>query len=209
MADVTDGASMVPNDAVLVPRAALERAAEILERDGDEHGVATELRELLRLAQPPRPFEASEVKVEAWPAPSSTGLHADLPPRGVRVIHLASGLAATCDTERSQHVNRDKALATLAVMVRARYKPILKLPARADGKRVETGPVQFGDDWPGVFLRGDCAGPYAMLLHGLLTGDDGQAGGLTKILLGGLYRELRSATIGPAAALMPTLPIDQ
>lgn len=24
-----------------------------------------------------------------------------------------------------------------------------------DGNRVETGPVQFGNDWPGVFIRGD------------------------------------------------------
>ena len=26
-----------------------------------------------------------------------------------------------------------------------------------DGSRMETGPVQFGDDWPGVFIRGDQA----------------------------------------------------
>lgn len=23
--------------------------------------------------------------------------------------------------------------------------------------RVESGAIQFGDDWPGLFLRGDCA----------------------------------------------------
>ncbi|HDY89221.1 MAG TPA: hypothetical protein ENH82_14035 [bacterium] len=22
-------------------------------------------------------------------------------------------------------------------------------------KRIETGPVQFGEDWPGIFIRGD------------------------------------------------------
>lgn len=26
-----------------------------------------------------------------------------------------------------------------------------------DGARMETGVVQFGDDWPGLFLRGDTA----------------------------------------------------
>ena len=31
-------------------------------------------------------------------------------------------------------------------------------------ERVETGPVRFGDDWPGVFIRGDNAGYYAMAL---------------------------------------------
>ena len=31
------------------------------------------------------------------------------------------------------------------------------LPAPADLPRVETGAVQFGNDWPGLFLRGDNA----------------------------------------------------
>lgn len=34
--------------------------------------------------------------------------------------------------------------------------------------RPESGPMQFGDDWTGVFLRGDCAGPFAMSLRSLL-----------------------------------------
>jgi len=34
--------------------------------------------------------------------------------------------------------------------------------------RVETGTVQFGDDWPGVFIRGDNAGWYAHILGSFL-----------------------------------------
>lgn len=34
---------------------------------------------------------------------------------------------------------------------------VTKVPALPDGKRPETGPMQFGDDWPGVFIRGDNA----------------------------------------------------
>ncbi len=30
--------------------------------------------------------------------------------------------------------------------------------------RAESGPVQFGDDWTGIFLRGDYAGPMTMTL---------------------------------------------
>ncbi len=30
--------------------------------------------------------------------------------------------------------------------------------------RAETGPMKFGDDWTGVFIRGDNSGYYAMLL---------------------------------------------
>ena len=31
------------------------------------------------------------------------------------------------------------------------------VPELADGERPETGPMQFGNDWPGVFIRGDHA----------------------------------------------------
>lgn len=30
--------------------------------------------------------------------------------------------------------------------------------------RPETGNMRFGDDWTGVFFRGDCAGPLGMYL---------------------------------------------
>lgn len=30
--------------------------------------------------------------------------------------------------------------------------------------RIETGPVQFNDDWPGIFIRGDNSGYYALHL---------------------------------------------
>lgn len=38
--------------------------------------------------------------------------------------------------------------------------------------RVETGVVQFNDDWPGVFIRGDCAFGYAMYLRAVLDNMD-------------------------------------
>ena len=36
--------------------------------------------------------------------------------------------------------------------------------------RAETGPMQIGDDWPGVFIRGDNAMAYAMQLEAVLAG---------------------------------------
>jgi hypothetical protein len=39
-------------------------------------------------------------------------------------------------------------------------------------ERVETGPIQIGDDWPGVFIRGDNAIYYRMCLEALLHADD-------------------------------------
>lgn len=37
-----------------------------------------------------------------------------------------------------------------------------------DGARAETGPMQFDNDWPGVFIRGDDAMHFAMNLKALL-----------------------------------------
>jgi hypothetical protein len=37
--------------------------------------------------------------------------------------------------------------------------------------RVETGPLKFGDDWTGVFIRGDDAMFTADMLRRLLYGD--------------------------------------
>lgn len=34
-----------------------------------------------------------------------------------------------------------------------------------DKNRVETGPTQFNKDWPGVFIRGDNAMYYSMILE--------------------------------------------
>lgn len=31
---------------------------------------------------------------------------------------------------------------------------IQRVEALLEGHRPETGPMQFGDDWPGVFIRG-------------------------------------------------------
>ena len=42
-------------------------------------------------------------------------------------------------------------------------KKIQKLATLPEG-RPETGAMSFGDDWPGVFIRGDNAAAYAMAI---------------------------------------------
>ena len=32
---------------------------------------------------------------------------------------------------------------------------VREIPFSESDERVETGPIRFGDDWPGLFLRGD------------------------------------------------------
>lgn len=62
-----------------------------------------------------------------------------------------------------QEVTHDPNYTNLALAKKASRK----LPGF--GNRPESGPMQFGDDWPGVFLRGDdCAG-YFQALKKLMT----------------------------------------
>lgn len=41
------------------------------------------------------------------------------------------------------------------------------LPAPVDGHRIETGALQIGDDWPGLFVRGDDAFFLARMIRSL------------------------------------------
>jgi hypothetical protein len=72
---------------------------------------------------------------------------------------------------------------------------VTKLPAVEP--RLETGPVQFGDDWPGLFLRGDYAAPMGFLLKGVLA--DIRAGRKPGVILleqmDDLVRTLESADV--------------
>jgi len=59
-------------------------------------------------------------------------------------------------------------------------------------KRVETGVVQFGDDWPGVFIRGDNAMGFHVYLRSLLDGNDRD---LYRVALERLDELLRSCVV--------------
>lgn len=72
------------------------------------------------------------------------------------------------------------------------------------GERVETGPVQFGDDWPGLFIRGDNALGDAIHLEHIqhLLRDHPQARAYAPYLRG-LIGRLRSCDIRTLSAPQP------
>ena len=47
-------------------------------------------------------------------------------------------------------------------------------------ERIATGPLKFGDDWPGVFIRGDDALGYAGTLRLLFAGAEKRAAELSE-----------------------------
>jgi hypothetical protein len=46
-----------------------------------------------------------------------------------------------------------------------------KIKIKSLKKRIETGPVQFNDDWPGIFIRGDECFAYYLALREVLKAD--------------------------------------
>ena len=69
-----------------------------------------------------------------------------------------------------------------------------RLIALNDGdSRVETGVTQIGvDDWPGVFIRGDNAGYYALCLEDVLAG---RSNPIYKEVVNGLLELLKSSNV--------------
>jgi hypothetical protein len=64
--------------------------------------------------------------------------------------------------------------------------------------RPETGPMQFGDDWPGTFIRGDNAAYYALNLKTILeyvSSMDIEEIQFSRLVLLGLLSDLQSSEI--------------
>ena len=73
-------------------------------------------------------------------------------------------------------------------------KDIRKFPI-PDDERVETGPVQFGDDWPGVFIRGDEACWIGHLLSQICEILKGEVDFITRSNIEGFARMLSSCRV--------------
>lgn len=70
-------------------------------------------------------------------------------------------------------------------------KEIRIMPAAEEP--VESGPLRFGDDWPGVFIRGDDAANYAYHLHRVLQRRGGDE--ISRKVVQGLLDTLRSCDL--------------
>lgn len=60
-------------------------------------------------------LDPKDIHVESYPDPSEYGFKVGMP-KGVKITHK-SGAIVICDTERSQHSNRDKAIRGLCAML--------------------------------------------------------------------------------------------
>ena len=97
-----------------------------------------------------------DIKVDTFRSSGPGGQHMQKTSSAVRLIHLPSGIVVTCQSERSQHMNKDFAFKILrARLLEKQLEKREEEKARLKGKRIEAG-------W-GNQIRSYVLHPYRMV----------------------------------------------
>lgn len=62
-------------------------------------------------------FDLKDCKFEMYPKPVEGGMQTGKMPTGIKAIHVPTGLAVICNSERDQYRNRETAIKKLEVLV--------------------------------------------------------------------------------------------
>jgi len=112
--------------------------------------IETELGEMALNIAP------DDIKIDTFRSSGPGGQHMQKTSSAVRVTHLPTGLVVTCQSERSQHMNKEFALKILrARLLEQELEKREEEKARLKGKRIEAG-------W-GNQIRSYVLHPYRMV----------------------------------------------
>lgn len=134
-------------------------------------------------------IDPEDLKVEFFRSSGPGGQHMQKSSTAVRLTHLPSGLVVTCQSERSQHQNKDIAMRILqSRLLDAELRRQAEERARIKGKRINAG-------W-GNQIRSYVLHPYRMIKD---HRTDFQTGNTDAVLAGDLDDFIRSylrSTVG-------------
>jgi peptide chain release factor 2 len=118
----------------------------------------------------------SECRIDTYRSSGAGGQHVNTTDSAVRITHLATGIVAACQAERSQHKNKAKAWKMLKAKL---YQHELeKRQAEVDAQNAEKKSIEWGSQIRSYVLQ-----PYRMVKD-LRTGHE--SGNTDKVLSGEL-----------------------
>jgi len=101
-------------------------------------------------------IKPDEMRVETYRSTGAGGQHVNTTDSAVRIIHLATGVVATCQNERSQHRNREMAMKVL----RSKLYELELEKRREESRKLED---MKGDNAFGNQVRSYVLHPYRMV----------------------------------------------
>ncbi len=131
-------------------------------------------------------INTSDLRIDTYRASGAGGQHVNKTDSAVRLTHLPTGVVASCQAERSQHRNKEKAMSFLrAKLYQKRLEEEEKKKAELEGSKTEIG-------W-GNQIRSYVFHPYQMVKD-LRTGVE--TSNVDQVMDGDLHRFITSFLIG-------------
>jgi peptide chain release factor 2 len=101
-------------------------------------------------------IKPDELRIETYRSAGKGGQHVNTTDSAVRITHIATGLVASCQNERSQHKNRERAMS----MLRSKLYEFEVEKKRAATKKIEDSKL---DNDFGSQIRSYVLQPYRMI----------------------------------------------